>query len=251
MNLQKAILSFDLEFWYNSEFLKKYLPPDGAGLPDLVEESLYPLLDLLSQYNIKATFFVLGRLAEKYPHLIKRIANLGHEVASHGYSHKTLRDLNEIEFEKEIKASCQIIYQIIGQKPLGFRAPNLSLNNQTKWALRILEKYNFKYDSSLSPLSTSKIEGPIKEILPSLGGIYFRVFPLKIYLYLLKLTTKHRLPVLYLHPHELYNFVPELKSIPWLKKKIKFWGTKYSFKKFEKLLKEFNFVSIDKYLCSK
>lgn len=243
--LKKAILSFDLEFWYNSEFLKKYLPSAEAELPDLVEESLSPLLDLLSRHNVKATFFVLGKLAEKYPHLIKKIADLGHEIASHGYSHKPLWDLNEIEFEKEIELTNQIISQIVGKKPLGFRAPGLSLNNQTRWVLKVLGKYNFKYDSSLSPLSISKIEGSIKEIPPSFGGIYFRILPLGIYLFLVKHASKNSIPVIYLHPHELYNFVPELESIPWLKKKLKYWGVKNSFKKFEKLFQIFQFDSIE------
>lgn len=245
----QAILTFDLEFWFNSQFLKKHLPKDKNSLKGFVEEPTELLLDLLNRYNQKATFFVLGQIAERYPKTIKRIFDLGHEIASHGYSHQLLNELGPREFEKEIFQTNQIIERITGQKPIGFRAPNFSLNHRTKWALKILTKYNFQYDSSISPLSARKsFNSSIIQIPPSLGGIYFRILPLGLYLGLIRYTTKMKPPVLYLHPYELSNSTPRIESAPWYKKKIKYWGTKGAWKKLEKLMVKFNFISIEKYL---
>lgn len=241
----KTILTFDLEFWHNSQFLEKYSPQDKRTSDDYIKESIEPILNLLIQYNQKATFFVLGQVAEKYPEIIKQIFESGHEIASHGYSHKSLINLSKDEFEKEIIKTNQILEKIINQKPIGFRAPNFSINNKTKWALKILRKHNFQYDSSVSPLSIYKtMADPIKEMPPSLGGIYFRILPLKIYLYLTKHTSKTKLPILYFHPYEFFDLAPKIKTAPWLMRKIKYWGTKKAWKKFEKLIKKIDCYSI-------
>ena len=169
----KIILSFDLEFWYNSKFLKKYLASDN--FKDYVYESTIPLLELLKKYNIKATFFVLGKLAKNYPDLVEKIHQDDHEIASHGYSHKTLDELNKSEFEEEIAISIEILKKITGYPPKGFRAPNFSLNNKTKWALEILEKYNFKYDSSIFPFKTplyGSFKAPLKIYKISKEDVY-------------------------------------------------------------------------------
>jgi len=246
----KAILTFDFEFWYNSQFLKKYLPKDKSFSGDYIEESIEPILNLLTQYNQKATFFVLGQIAEKNPEIIKRIFQAGHEIASHGYSHKLLNELEPKEFEEEIIKTNQIIEKIVNQKPIGFRAPAFSLNNQTKWALEILNKYNFQYDSSIHPLLFKKTfnNSFLKELSCSLGGIYFRLLPLKIYVYLTKLFSKTEIPIVYFHPNELFESAPQIQSGPWWKTKIKYIGTKNALTKFEKLLKKFNFISIKQYL---
>ena len=249
MKKQRAILTFDLEFWHNSEFIGKYLKPQYLESQDLlVEESLLPILDILNQQNAKATFFVLGKLAERYPQLIKKISDDGHEVACHSYSHKPLWRINSEEFKKDIEKNSEIIQKIIGKMPDGFRAPNLSLRSKTSWALSVLEKCNFTYDSSISPFSNYKNDSSIEEIPPSLGGLYFRILPLWIYIFLIKHTSKNKIPVIYLHPHELHNFVPNVKSVPGIKKMIKYWGIKNSFKKFAKLLEKFEFISISQYL---
>lgn len=243
---EKIILTFDLDFWYNGEFFKEYLPQDKKSLGDFVEEPTLLLLNLLEKYNQKATFFVLGQIAEKYPQLIKKISEAGHEIASHGYSHTILEELGSNKFEEEILKTNQLIEKAIGKKPIGFRAPNFSLNQKTNWAFKILAKHNFQYDSSFHPLINKEITNPssVKELSSSLGGIYFRALPLFLYLRLIKGTPL----IIYLHPYELLASSPRLKSAPWWKRKIKYIGTKNALNKFKKLLKEFNFISIKQYL---
>lgn len=276
----QLILTFDLEFWYNSEFLKNYLPKDVDNLDDKILESTLPLLTLLKKHQIKATFFVLGQVAEKYPELIKKIHQDGHEIASHDYSHKVLNELKPKEFEEEIKKSVNLLKKITGENPLGFRAPNFSLTNQSRWAIPVLGKYGFKYDSSIFPVKTklygnsraplyiykiSKenilkedktnkiLELPVatyekfKIRIPSGGGFYFRIIPIFLYKKILEKIAKKRIPVIYLHPHELSNFVPDIK-IPFFKKKMKYWGVHNSLNKLEKLLKDFKSISISEYL---
>ncbi len=274
---QKAVLTIDLEFWYNSEFLKKHLSQEVIlGCSDRIKEEVAPLLKLLAKYNAKATFFVLGSLAEKYPEIIKLIADLGHEIASHGYSHTSLNDLSPTQFEAEIQKTDKILTNIVGKKILGYRAPAFSLNHKTKWALPILQDNGYLYDSSIFPVrvgyyginltpfnpyspSWDKINqvdsnnsfleippavynfGPIK--IPIAGGIFFRTLPIDLYIALLRNTAKQRIPVLFFHPHELQAFVPDIKA-PKLKKKLKYLGVKTSWDKFEHLLQEFEFSSI-------
>jgi len=276
----EVILTFDLEFWYNSEFLKKYLPNNQERLKDYVPEAIFPLLKLLKKFNIKATFFVLGKVAEKYPGIIKKIYSEGHEIASHGYSHKTLNSLDREEFEKEIILSVELLEKITGKRPIGFRAPDFTLSNKTKWVLEILEKYGFKYDSSIFPFrtplygsskaplriykiskedvykidETSKIiEFPLtvyqklKVRIPVAGGFYFRFIPFPIYKFFLKAIQKERPIVLYIHPHELYNFIPDIKA-PFWKIKLKYWKVNKSLEKLERLLRSFKFTSVENYI---
>lgn len=244
----KFILTFDLEFWYNSGFLNKYLlPEEKNSLTDYIIESIEPILELLKQHGHKATFFVLGKVAEKYPELIKKIFDEGHEIASHGYSHTPLFELNELQLRKDVELTNAILEKITNSKPRGFRAPNFSLNKKTLWAGKILENY-FQYDSSGHPLKFSSLQIPIQKISPSLGGIYFRALPLKLYFLAVKTFSKYKIPVIYFHPYELFESAPKINSAPWLKKKIKYIGTKSAWKKFEKLMEKYQFISIKQYL---
>lgn len=273
----KAILTIDLEFWYNGDFFKKHFSQDAIlRHSDRIKEEVAPLLKLLTKYNIKATFFVLGQLAEKYPEVIKLIADLGHEIASHGYSHTSLNDLSPITFEAEIQKTDKILTDILNKKILGYRAPAFSVNHKTKWALPILKDNGYLYDSSIFPMRTGyyginltpfnpyrpswgKINeidaqnnfleipqtvfnsGPIK--IPIAGGIFFRTLPINLYIALLQATAKQRIPVLFFHPHELQPFIPDIKTSKF-RKKLKYFGVEKSWGKFEQLLQEFEFGSI-------
>lgn len=275
----KIILTIDLEFWYNSEFLKKYLKNRKNEPQETVESETDKLLAALKEKNAFATFFVVGELAEKYPELIKRIQLNGHEIANHGYSHLALWDMDSLTADLEIKKSTAAIQLITNKPPKIFRAPRYSLSNQTKWLLPILKKYNYTADSSIFPathilnggIKVSKkpynicfdditksdssfpiIEFPISTKnffgfnLPIGGGIYFRVLPFFIFKLLLKLACKKTAPVIYFHQHELNSKIPNVKA-PRLRKKILYWGKKSAFKKFIKLLNNFQCVSINQY----
>lgn len=273
---QKVMLSFDLEFWYETDWLKPYLPSDYQA-NDYLKEQVELILDLLDKYKAKATFFTTGSVSQKYPHVIKEIAQKGHEIASHGFSHKEIFKLGPEKFEQELGESKQILEQITGKEVKGFRACRFSLSEATKWALPLLKRYGFKYDSSCFPMKTgsygissfpNKIysidfgnifrenkESGITEIpltivnfwglkIPVAGGVYFRCLPLGILKFLIKKAQTQRQVILYFHPHELYSKTPQIKKGPYLKRVLKYWGQRKSIKKFEKLLQSFQFDSI-------
>ncbi|OGZ24150.1 MAG: hypothetical protein A3A08_00070 [Candidatus Nealsonbacteria bacterium RIFCSPLOWO2_01_FULL_41_9] len=260
------------------EYLSASSPPK-----DYLEESVFPLLDCLYKHKAKATFFITGKVVEKYPELIKRIHQEGHEISCHGFSHRNLNTFSPSELDKEIEKLIELIENITGRKPKGFRAPSFSLNNQTRWVLPILSKHELKYDSSVFPARTpfygvanapkdyiyrisfkdvSKIDpgSPLIEVplavysflgirIPIAGGVYFRLLPLWLYKILLKGAISQQGTVnLYFHPHELYQETPIPRQGSWLRKKIKYFGVKDSFKKLDNLLSIFNFDSIENIL---
>jgi peptidoglycan-N-acetylglucosamine deacetylase len=272
----KNALVIDLEHWYSNEFLTEYLPSEKVD-QDL--EAVMPILDLLDRYNVRATFAVLGTFAERHPELVKHIYDKGHELQSHAYSHKTLHELGKDAFEDEIKRSIYLLESITGQGPIGFRAPSFSIDNSTKWAFEILEKYGFKYDSSIFPIKTmlygeprapvniyipSKddvtkhdLEGNIIEFpmtvlnfginIPISGGFYLRVLPIWFLRLGIRHVNKKRPAIVYIHPWETYPNTPRLK-LPIFTRFLAYYGINTSLSKLEELLKEFNFSPIKEIL---
>ncbi|KPU63852.1 polysaccharide deacetylase [Thermococcus sp. EP1] len=264
-------LTIDVEHWWCNEFLKRYLPEKRE---DQLIDSVRFILDILDKYNVRATFFVLGSAAEEHPEVLEMIYENGHEIGSHAYSHEPLYKLTREQFEKEIKQSIKIIHKTTGEKSLGFRAPHFSINNRTKWAFEILEKYGFKYDSSIFPIKTNLygvpnapltpyhpskedvskhdperriIEFPLSVIrlaginIPISGGFYLRTFPLRFMKWALKKVSKERPAVIYIHPWEIYPYTPRLKASP-LARFEAYHGTGLpTLRKFKALLKEFKF----------
>lgn len=268
----KNALSFDLEFWYSGEPYSNFV---NKNIKDHIEEDIYPILRLLNKHKTKATFFVLGAVAEKYPKLIRKIYEDGHEISSHGYSHKKLYYFNKEIFEQEIKKSVDLLKSITNQSPIGFRAPHFSLNNSTSWALSILIKYGFKYDSSVIPIKShlhgasnppqipykpsmeditkvdenSKIwEIPMSTIniikkIPFSNGPYFRLFPYGLLKLVLIKNNKIRSVVFCVHPWEFNSSIDRLNiSLPLYI--LSYYGIKFALKKMDRFLKEFEFAPL-------
>lgn len=271
-------MTVDLEYWYSSEFLAKSFPENRE---EQVAEATIPILNLLDKYSTKATFFVLGTVAEHNPGLVATIFEKGHEIASHAYSHKTLYDLGKEEFEQEIAKSVELIESITGEKPLGFRAPSFSINQSTSWAFEILEKYGFRYDSSIFPIKTMLYgvpDAPLHPYRPSLnditkegtngrivefpmtvlkvgknipiaGGFYLRVLPYWFLKLAIMRVNKVRPAIIYIHPWETYPKTPRLKNISLFSRFITYYGINTALKKLEGLLKDFEFAPVSKVLC--
>lgn len=268
----KNIITIDLEDWYhcnlgNNDVLEKRI--------STVEKNTNELLLLLKKYNAKATFFTLGVIAEDFPKLIKKIDSEGHEIASHGYGHELVYSLTPKEFEADIRKSKAILEKIINKKVIGYRAPSWSITENSLWALQILEKEGFKYSSSIFPIKTflygipSAPQYPNKPIINNKkmniyefppgtanfivkklgfsGGFYFRFFPLFIIKNIIKRRNKKGIPVIcYLHPWEIDSNPPKM-NLKGINKFIHYYGIKRCKKKFEKLLKSFEFTSVEEY----
>ncbi len=215
--------SVDLEDWYQ-----------GIELPfeswskhtDRIRKGVDPLLELLDKHNTKATFFTLGWIGEKYPELIKEIANAGHEMASHGYSHEKVYDLSPDAFREEIRKTKKILEDISGTPVVAFRAPFFSITNKSLWALDILKEEDYTIDCSISPVKTWRYgisttpdeiftikENGLTEFPVStfklltknlgIGGAYFRLFPYMLTSNGLKQRAKKgKVNMFYIHPWE-------------------------------------------------
>lgn len=205
------------------------------------EASTHRLLDLFEARGIKATFFVLGWVARKSPPLIREIAQRGHEVASHGMSHKLVFDQTPEEFASETREAKALLEDTIGVQVRGYRASTYSITRRSLWALDILHEAGFEYDSSIFPIKhdtygipdaavepsyiktpkgASLIEFPMSTApmfgvkLPVSGGGYFRLLPYWVTsMGLRKLNrTLNRPFIFYLHPWEIDPEQPRIKA---------------------------------------
>jgi len=163
--LVENILSVDVEEVFHGEYTRQY----RQGLCYRTPDNIPLILRTLEEYNAKSTFFVVGEIAEKFPEVINMILGKGHEVAFHGWTHEPLWRLTPERFRKEVKA-----FKKLHPVCIGFRAPSFSLNNKTKWALKILQEEGFKYDSSIFPVWTplyGTYKAPTHSYHPSLANI--------------------------------------------------------------------------------
>ena len=142
----KNIMSVDLEDFYCDLPFSKWDAYEGR-----VAKITRIILDIFEKYKARATFFVLGYIAEKNPELIEEVKTRGHEIASHGYSHTKVTKMTKQNFELDLLKSLGILRKISGEKILGYRAPFFSINKQNIWAFNIIKKY-LSYDSSVFPV---------------------------------------------------------------------------------------------------
>lgn len=207
-----------------------------------VYDNTMRLLDLFDELSIRCTFFMLGAVAAAEPRLSVRISERGHEVASHGYSHQLIHDLNPEQFRDEVVRTSDLIASQTGKAPIGFRAPQWSLGKHTPWAFEILAREGYRYDSSCSPLAFvgdangSKAPynivtdaGNLWEIpplvrstslgnLPVGGGWGLRFFPVRLILGAMSMAHSTGHPaVFYLHPRDVDPDGPRL-GLPFIKK---------------------------------
>lgn len=233
----------------------------------LLETSVCLLLETLARHNAGATFFVLGAVAEAMPGLVRRIREAGHEIASHGYSHRLLYTMTPREFKSELERSRKALEDASGERVLGFRAPYWSVTERSLWALEIVAACGLQYDSSISP-SVNFLYGMrgasrriyrhelgFWEVPPTTwslfgrpvivgGGFYLRALPYWFTAGCFRAANDRAQPGLaYLHPHELVNgTVPGSMSA---KEDFILHFHKRSFRpKLERLLGDFSFGSI-------
>ena len=198
------LLTVDVEDWFQVENLRPHFPPNSWDSCEFrVEDNTHVLLDLLDDFHISATFFVLGWIAERFPGLVKEVKARGHEVASHGYGHQLCYELSSSELKKDLYRSKSLLEDIIGQPVHGYRAPSFSI---TQELVDLLKEFGYRYDSSYNDFSmhgrygkmdsiqqhfpnarlngeNSFTELPISNLklggksIPWGGGGYFRLWP--------------------------------------------------------------------------
>ena len=269
------ILTIDIEDYYMVSAFAEVIPFNSwSNYESRVVNNTKRILHILKEFHAKATFFVLGWVAEKYPDLVCEIFQDGHEIASHGYAHQLVYNQTPDEFRDDIRRTKYILEKIIAMPVLGYRAPSYSIRNRNLWALDILVKEGFLYDSSIFPAYHARggisnayrypsrikanmesiIEIPLSTIrlfgynIPMAGGGYFRIIP---YLLIQKsiqiINAKSQPAVFYLHPWEIDPLKPRV-SIHGMSKFKHYLNLDKVENRFRRLLEDFKFLSIKEYI---
>ncbi len=256
------ILTIDVEEWF--QFFEDLDKGEKYKNYEVrIYENMDRILGLLEENNIKATFFVVGWIAKRYPDIVKKIAK-DFEIGSHSMTHKLVRSLNKKEFYNEVYSSVSLIEDLTSKKVSAFRAPGFSIGKNELWAFELLSDLGISIDSSFLPynfgVNISKTspciieyngiklkEFPInyrkflsKGIIYS-GGGYFRFFPYR----LLKSWVKDSDYFLaYIHPRDLDSKQPLIKGLSPIQFFRSYYGLKSSEAKFQNLIKDYDFIDL-------
>jgi polysaccharide deacetylase family protein (PEP-CTERM system associated) len=266
-------LSVDVEDYYHVAAFESVVRYESWNhYESRVERNTHRILDFLDEYHTKATFFVLGCVAERHPGLVYTIQQRGHEVASHGYSHRRIYTQTPHQFREETHKAKRIVEDIIGQAIIGYRAASYSITEKSLWALDILAEEGFRYDSSIFPIrhdlygmpnhqrfacaverngSGSILEIPLSTVrfarmnIPVAGGGYLRLFPYPVTRHALQhLNDRERQPaVVYFHPWEIDPDQPRIKG-KWVSRFRHYTNLRGMEGKLRKLLSDFTFAPI-------
>jgi polysaccharide deacetylase family protein (PEP-CTERM system associated) len=263
--------SVDVEEYFQVAALEAAVPRDRwPTYESRVGRSVDLLLELLDQHDARGTFFVLGWVAERDPHLVRRIAAAGHEVASHGWDHRRVSEEAPPAFRSSIRRTRQLLEDITGTDVLGYRAPSFSIVRGCEWALDILIEEGYRYDSSLFPIwrpgygyarggrDPHWIERPGGRLaeappatvsllglkLPAGGGAYFRLLPYALVRAALREAERRGAPTtFYIHPWELDPGQPRFEVS--MATRIRHYGGLAGTRsRLERLLSEFRFEPI-------
>ncbi|HPY41657.1 MAG TPA: polysaccharide deacetylase family protein [Thiolinea sp.] len=259
------IFSADIEDWQQSVF------DFERPISHRVLNNTAQLLDILAEHQVQGTFFVQGMVAERFPKLVKAIAEQGHELASHAYSHRPLYTLTPEQFKDEIERSVASLETISGKKVLGFRAPTFSVRTEMlPWYCDTLQAFGIRYESSIMLAQVRKVygfaDGSILEAirargldtyplatctvlgksLPVMGGGYFRIYPYALNRWLAR-DLNQSTGVFYMHPYELdtkeYQEVAKPAGISKTWAVHQFARRAGMIKKLHKLLTDYSFTS--------
>jgi len=238
-------LTIDVEDYFQVNAFARHVRQDEwDSFPLRVDGNTRRILDLLDSYSIKATFFILGWVADRCPGLVREIQKRGHEIACHGYAHELIYVIGPERFREDVRHAKSLLEDISGVSVNGYRAPSYSITGQSLWAMEILVEEGFTYDSSIFPvmhdtygipdaqrfphlyntqsgtikefpLTTWPLRLPGKEIrLPVAGGGYLRLLPAAFLIWAIGSINRDegKPAVLYFHPWEIDPGQPRIKA---------------------------------------
>ena len=238
-------MTVDVEDWFQVQAFANTVPRSAwETLPRRVEQNTDRFLELFAKAGVHATFFTLGWVADRHPALVRRIVAGGHELASHGYSHRLATEQEPAEFREDVGRARRLLEDVGGVAVRGYRAPTFSINTRNPWAFKVLADEGYTYSSSIFPVrhdlygvpdaprlpfrpDTEGLEGRLLEIpmttvrlgsrnLPCSGGGYFRLLPYLLFRAGLRRFNKaeHASGVFYTHPWEIDAGQPRVKEAP-------------------------------------
>jgi polysaccharide deacetylase family protein (PEP-CTERM system associated) len=262
--------SIDLEDYFHTEVATKTTAwSDWDHLPSRLENTVPRLLDLLDETDSRATVFVLGWVAEKYPTLVRQVASRGHEIACHSYRHRAVFKMEPKSFYEDTRKAKQITEDATGCILTGFRAPCFSITKGTEWAFDILSELGFRYDSSVNPIHHGFYGNPRSPHIPHYvgdsglweipiavwrmgglnfpigGGAYLRLLPYAYSVAGLRYLNRveKRSATIYMHPWELDSEQPDLR-LPLLSRIRQTQGTSAMERRVRGMLEEFQFAPL-------
>lgn len=234
-------MSVDVEDYFQVHALEPHFPrADWDRVATRVGDSIDRTLDLFARHDVRATFFILGWVAERFPVHIRRIATAGHEIASHGYAHHRVTELDPETFRRDLADTRRLLQEVSGQPVQGYRAPSYSIGESSRWALDVLEEEGYAYSSSIYPIrhdhygmrsaprhpfhptaAGGLLEIPISTVelggrrLPCGGGGYFRLYPYAVSRWAIQRINEleRRSTVFYFHPWELDPGQPRVQGV--------------------------------------
>jgi polysaccharide deacetylase family protein (PEP-CTERM system associated) len=269
--LIRNYLTIDVEDYFQVSAFAEICDLDKwNSYPSRVVGNTERILELLGRYEVKATFFVLGWTANKFPELIEKICRNGHEVGCHSFYHRLVYNLSPRDFKEDTRQAKDILEQITGVKVRGYRAPSYSFNGKTPWAFPILEELGFEFDSSIFPIHHDRygvpgaprftytipgqnlVEYPLSTVvlwnrrIPVAGGGYFRLFP---YWFvkraLASINQQEGKPfVFYLHPWEMDPEQPRMRNATPISRFRHYVNLAKTGPRFERLLNDFAFIPL-------
>ncbi len=264
-------LSIDVEDYFHVAAFEDVVDVrDWPRFASRVEGNIEKILGILDEYGVKATFFVLGWVAERFPALITRIRQCGHEIACHGYAHQLVYRQSPQTFRADVRRCLAILEDTLGEKIHGYRAPSYSIVQASLWALDILMEEGFAYDSSIFPIRHDRygipgakrfphrierngntlLEFPLSTLrygtlnLPISGGGYFRLLPYRYTRWGMRQLNAAGYPVIfYLHPWEFDPQQPRIRG-RWVSRFRHYTNLHSTEGRFRALLEEFHFVPV-------
>lgn len=260
----------DLEDWYQGLEIG---PEDWGGFEDRLSVGTDILLELLDEAGVQATFFALGYAAERAPELIRRIHAAGHEIGTHGYSHRFVYRLGPEGFRRDLERSLEVLDKILGVPVRGHRAPFFSVTAQSLWAFEIMRQCGLEYDSSVFPVRNYRygipaaprwihrreegvVEFPLStwrlgtHNFPVGGGAYFRLFPYTFTTYgMRRINAAGRPAVFYIHPWELDPGHPRIR-LPRRIALTHYWNLSGTRRRLRRLLRDMPFTTMANVLAS-
>lgn len=235
-------LTVDVEDWFQVGAFETVIARENwNSLECRVERNSDAVLELFYEADIKATFFTLGWVAERFPALMRRIVDAGHEVASHGYGHDRVFTFTPRQFASDISKTRKILEDATGKPVTGYRAPSFSIDHRTPWAHEILAAYGYAYSSSVAPIKhdhygwadaprfafrpvrgSAFLEVPVTTVevgpkrLAAGGGGFFRILPYAFSRWAIGKVNNHddRPAIIYFHPWEIDPGQPRVANAP-------------------------------------
>lgn len=265
-------LSVDVEDWFQATNFENVIDrADWDTCESRVTFNVHKILDILSARGVRATFFVLGWIAERFPELVVSIRERGHEISTHGYDHRLIQHQTREEFAQDVARAIRVLETIVGEKVIGYRAPTYSIVPETMWAWELLAEQGIKYDSSVFPVKHDRygvpglprypftitldngrelVEFPLSTVkilgknIPVAGGGYLRLYPYWFVKWAVRrINRRGHAAIFYLHPWEIDPYQPRQKVSLFRKLRhySNIWATE---SKIKALIRDFQFAPV-------